>query len=303
MSDTIQEIRAFGRFYAALFGGPEAGSLPGGLSATEGRILGELARAEGLTARALMKTLGLDAGYLSRILTGFEKKKLIKRERSRRDKRAMLLGLTPRGAALAAELETLAQAQLRKRLESIDPAARQAVVVAMKHIQAQCAPERRAAPLLIRQLKLGDAGWIIHRHAMLIAQEMGWDQRFEALCASILAEFISNYDARFERSWIAERAGQILGSLFLTRVDAHTAKLRLLYVEKDARGMGLANKLIEKSIQFARDKGYKKLTLFTTSENLAARRIYERMAFAKVSEEPTDLFGNGLIGEIWEFRL
>lgn len=303
MTDVVQEIRAFARFYTGAFGGQDGSILPGGLSATEGRILGELARQDGLTARNIMKTLGLDAGYLSRILTGFEKKKLIKRERSRRDKRAVLLSLTARGADLAAEAEAKAQAQIRQQLEGMDAAARGRLVAALQQAQAQFAPERRAAPLVFRQLKLGDAGWITHRHAVVIAAEMGWDQRFEALCASILGEFIRNYDARFERSWIAERDGQILGSLFLTRVDPQIAKLRLLYVEKEARGMGLATKLIEKSMQFARDKGYGVLQLFTTAENVAARRIYERLGFVKVSEEPTDLFGNGLMGETWELRL
>ena len=302
MHDAIQEIRAFSRFYARLFEGPEGLSLPG-LSVTEGRILSEMARQEGLTARAIMKTLGLDAGYLSRILAGFEHSKLIKRERSRRDRRAVLLHLTPRGAALAAELEATAQAHIRQRLDGLDPNAQQALIAAMQQIQTQFAPARRTAPLLIRQLRLGDAGWIIHRHGALIAAEQGWDLRFEALCASILAEFIRDYDARYERSWIAERDGQILGSLFLARVDADTARLRLLYVEKAARGMGLASKLIEKSIQFAQDKGYQRLRLFTTSENIAARRIYERIGFTKTSEEPTDLFGSGLMGEIWEMEL
>lgn len=303
MSNVIQQIQDFSRFYAAMFGGQDGSTLPDGLSATEGRILGELMRQDGLTARGIMKTLGLDAGYLSRILAGFEKKKLIRREQSRRDKRAMLLHLTPRGRALAEQLDAQYQAHIRQQLAGMDGDAQEALVRAMRDVRTQCTPERRAAPLVIRQLKLGDAGWIIHRHGALIAVEQGWDERFEGMCAGILADFIRQYDARFERSWVAERNGHILGSLFLVREDEQTAKLRLLYTEKEARGMGLATKLIEKSIQFARQKHYQRVRLFTTSENIAARRIYERIGFVKISEESTDVFCKGLMGEIWELAL
>lgn len=301
MPEIIQQMRDFHRFYTGLLGPNEAPPLPEGLSPTEARILETLAQGEeGLTARHIMRALGLDAGYLSRLLKGFEARKLIARTRSRRDRRAVLLALTPRGAALAATLEAQAQTQLRPLIDLLDPAGQQAVIAAMRQIQAQFAPARRMAPLLIRELRLGDAGWIIHRHGTLIAQEQGWDMRFEALVATILADFIRDYDSTFERSWIAERDGQILGSLFLTRADAFTARLRLLYIEKAARGMGLATKLLEKAMQFARDKNYQQIRLFTTSENVAARRIYERLGFVKLSEEPTDLFGSGLIGETWE---
>lgn len=302
MKDIVQEIRGFSRFYENHLAGADT-ALPGGVSATEGRILAELAQQDGLTARALMRLLGLDAGYLSRLLAGLEKKRFIKREPSRRDRRAVLLHLTARGEAVADEIESAAQAHIRQRLDGLDPAAQQALIQAMQQIKAQFDPARRRAPLLIRQLRLGDAGWIIHRHGALIAGEQGWDLRFEALTASILAEFIRRYDASRERSWIAERDGQILGSLFLVHDDAETARLRLLYIEKAARGMGLATKLLEKAAQFAREKNYRRLRLFTTSENIAARRIYERLGYVKLAEEPTDLFGNGLMGETWEFTL
>lgn len=303
MGDIVKQIRDFHRFYNDHFALQDSVGLPDNMSATEARILGELSRQDGLTARMLMKHLQLDAGYLSRILNGLEQQKLIRRERSRRDRRAILLALTPRGSTLAAELEQHAQHHVRQRLDGLDPAAQAALAAALQQVQAQFAPAKRTAPLLIRQMRLGDAGWIIHRHGALIAGEQGWDLRFEALAAQILADFIRHYDAENERSWIAERDGQILGSLFLVRDSTNTARLRLLYIEKAARGMGLATKLIEKSIRFARDKGYRKLCLFTTSENLAARRIYERLGFVLVKEEPFTMFGEGLQGETWEMGL
>lgn len=302
MSDTIQAIRSFNRFHSGMLA-DDATALPGDLSPTEGRILTELAQQDGQTARTIMKALGLDAGYLSRILAGFEKQRFIKRERSRRDRRAVLITLTTRGKALAAEIEAAAQTQIRSRLGAMDAATQQELIAALQRVQALCTPARRTAPLVLRQLKLGDAGWIIHRHGALIAVEHGWDERFEGMCAGILSDFIRQYDARWERSWVAERDGRILGSLFLVRVDEQIAKLRLLYVEKEARGMGLATKLIEKSMQFARSKGYQRLQLFTTSENLAARRIYQRLGFTMIREEAADQFCTGLTGEIWDMPL
>ena len=160
-----------------------------------------------------------------------------------------------------------------------------------------------AVAIAFRPLALGDAGWIVHRHAVAIAPEFGWGMGFEALCAQILADFITNFDPSGEQSWIATRGDAILGSLFLVRVDATTAKLRLLYVEPDARGLGLATQLLERAFAFARDKGYETITLYTTSSNVAARRIYTRLGMSMVREEAEDFFGHLVMGEHWQRSL
>jgi len=164
---------------------------------------------------------------------------------------------------------------------------------------AQTAP----APITFRPLALGDAGWIIHRHAVAIAPEFGWNMEFEALCAEIMASFIRNFQPRYEQSWIAVRGDEILGSIFLVRADDTTAKLRLLYVEPAARGLGLATQLLQQSIAFAHSKNYRKVTLFTTSSNLGARRIYTKLGFALAHEEPHDFAGQSLMGETWDLAL
>lgn len=276
---------------------------PENLSSTEVRVLIELSSREGQTAKQLVDRLGLDAGYLSRMLTGFEKKRWLLRQPSPRDRRATLLSLTARGRALAGTLDHAVQAQMAKLLAPLSAMQREELAQAMRRVRRLLSGESSRSPLVIRQLKLGDAGWIIHRHGALIAVEQGWDQKFEALCAQILADFIRDYDPSSDRSWIAERDGQILGSLFLVREDAQTARLRLLYVEAAARGMGLATRLLERSIRFARERGYKTLQLFTTAENEAARRIYQRMGFTRIREEPTSLFGENLTGEVWQLPL
>lgn len=303
MPDIARQILSFNTLYHNRIASSHTGGLPSGLSLTEGRVLLELLAQDQLTSRQLIERLGLDAGYLSRMVSGFEKKRWVGKQASLRDRRATLLTLTSRGRAIARDVETALLAQASRMLATLTPGQQQEMAEAMGRIAKLLSGEASKSPLLVRPLKLGDAGWIIHRHAALIAVENGWDEKFEALTAQILADFIRNYDRSMERSWIAERDGQILGSLFLVRQDDETAKLRLLYVEAAARGTGLATRLLERAIRFAQERGYKKLQLFTTSKNEAARRIYQRLHFARISEEPTDLFGEGLMGEIWELTL
>lgn len=262
-------------------------ALPENLTATEGRVLVEIAAQDGVLARDLIVRLGVDAGYLSRMLTRFEKQRWLKRSPSPRDKRASLLGLTARGKVLATE---------------VDAAVEQGWGNLPIPLQAAL-PKADTAPVTFRHLQLGDAGWIIHRHGALIAREMGWDIKFEALAAQIMADFIRRYDPAAERSWVVARDGRILGSLLLVREDAETCRLRLLYIEPEARGSGLARRLMGKAIAFARHAGYRSVRLFTTQNLTTARRIYAQLGFHCVKEEPTSLFGEGLIGEEWELSL
>ena len=295
MNDLATELQLFQRdLLPRLTGGTV---LPDALSTTEARILAALGTEEGVTARQLARQLRLDPGYLSRLLGALCTRGLVRRSASRRDRRAHLLHLTASGTRLA---ETVAHHQVAAAtacVAALPPAAHTACASALAQLRQALDPA--PAPVIFRQLRLGDAGWIIHRHGTLIAAEHGWDMRFEALAAEILAQFIRQYDPTCERSWVVERNGVILGSLFLVRLDAQTAKLRLLYVEPAARGLGLATRLLEKSMRFAREKGYQRLTLFTTAENISARRIYEKLGFTRVSTSPNDLFGENLVGEEW----
>jgi DNA-binding MarR family transcriptional regulator len=298
----IAAIRGFNRFYTQTIGALGDRWLGSTHSLAELRILYELSLHSDITATALAQSLGMDAGFLSRKLVGLARKRLVKRTRSSTDKRQLHLSLTALARKQQPKLQEAATAQVRAMLAAIAPEKQGALVAAMERIQAilSGAP---AAPIVFRQLRHGDAGWIIHRHGALIAREFGWDMEFEALCAQIMADFIRNYQPDYERSWIVEREGDILGSLFLIRADAMTAKLRLLYVEPAARGLGLDTKLLEKSFAFARSKGYRRITLFTTSGNVNARRIYVKLGMTLTKEEPLDFAGAALMGETWEMAL
>lgn len=301
-SSQVTAIRRFNRAYTRHLGVVDGKSLPKGYSLPELHVLHAIAEKPQITAKELSHQLSMDTGYLSRILTGLSKRKLIVRTRDIRDKRQMHLELSPTGKAHFEKIESFANHHVSGLIETLPPNKRDAMVKSMDTI-LRVLHEDVAAPVIFRQLRLGDAGWITHRHGAMIAPEFGWDERFEALCARIIADFIDQYQPEWERSWVVERNGDILGSLFLVRQDEKTAKLRLLYVEPAARGMGLANKLIEKSIQFARSKGYKRVTLFTTSNNIDARRIYAKRGFRLMKEEPHAFCGQQLTGETWELML
>lgn len=298
----IQTIRAFNRYYTQTIGVLDDKHLDSPYSLAEMRILHELGKHESITATALAEQLAMDHGFLSRKLAVLAKRRLIKRTRSTIDKRQYGLALSALGRKQQPKLEAQASAHVAGILAPIAPEKRAQLVAAMETIRS-ILRNGGAAPVMYRQLSHGDAGWIIHRHGAAIAKEFGWNHEFEALAAQIMADFIRNYQPHWERSWIVERGGDILGSLFLIRENETTARLRLLYIEPAARGMGLATKLLEKSIQFARSKGYKKLTLFTTSSNVGARRIYQKLGMTLAREEPFAFAGAALTGEHWDLPL
>lgn len=301
-ADQIQAIRRFNRCYTQTIGTLNEHYLKSPHSLTELRILYELSQAPGITAKALATCLALDHGFLSRKLAGLEHKQCITRQQSTEDKRQQHLYLTAQAEAAQPVLERAADAKVEQLLANIPPERHALLVAAMQTVE-RILSNTPPPPVIFRQLQGGDAGWIIHRHGGIIAREFSWNLEFEALAAQIMADFIRNYRPNDERSWIVERGGEILGSLFLIRENETTARLRLLYIEKAARGLGLATKLLEKSFQFARDKGYKTVVLFTTDGNLSARRIYTKLGMRLTKREPFAFAGQQQTGETWEMVL
>jgi DNA-binding MarR family transcriptional regulator/GNAT superfamily N-acetyltransferase len=300
----VDAVRSFNRFYTKQIGVLHEGLLGSRFSLTEVRVLYELAHREQPTAADLIRELGLDAGYLSRILRGFAKRGLISKTPSTADGRQTLLSLTARGRKAFAPLNTRSHGEVAAMLTGL-PAARQArLIEAMGTIQTVLGarPELKV-PYVLRPHQPGDMGWIIHRHGVLYAQEYGWDETFEALVAEIAAKFIRHFDPKRERCWVAEREGGIVGSVFLVRKSETVAKLRLMYVEPDARGLGIGSRLVEQCVRFGRQVGYRKIVLWTNSVLVAARHIYQKAGFRLVRSEPHHSFGRDLVGENWELRL
>ena len=300
----VAAVRRFNRFYTKQIGLLHEGYLESPFSLSEVRVLYELAHREKPTAAELGRELGLDAGYLSRILRGFERRHLVERTASKADGRQSHLALTERGRAAFAPLQARSHADIGAMLGKLSDADQKRVLEAMHTIEGLLGarPEGTAAYVL-RPHQPGDMGWVVHRHGALYAQEYGWDEQFEALVASIVAKFIQRYDPKRERAWIAEKDGEIVGSVFLVRQSATVAKLRLLLVEPRARGLGIGARLVGECVHFARQAGYRKITLWTNSVLRAARRIYESAGFRLVHRERHRSFGHDLVGETWELPL
>jgi len=301
----VAAIRRFNRFYTRQIGLLEDGLLDSPFSLTQVRILYELAHREQTTAVGLCNDLRLDAGYLSRILRSFQKAGLIEKKSSPDDARLALLRLTKSGRKAFEPLDARSSEEVRGMLGNLPAAQQDDLIRAMGTIESALSSARDGlASYVLRQHRPGDMGWVVYRHGILYSQEYGYDERFEALVAKIVAEFVEKLDPARERCWIAEKDGENVGSVFLVKKSAAVAKLRLLLVEPSARGLGIGKRLVEECIRFAREAGYKKIMLWTQSELSAARCIYQNAGFELVAEEKHDSWSRkNLVAETWELNL
>jgi DNA-binding MarR family transcriptional regulator/GNAT superfamily N-acetyltransferase len=300
----IQSFRRFNRFYTQRIGVLQKGLLGSPFSLAEARVLFELTHRDRPTAAELVRELGLDPGYLSRILRGFFRQGLLKKEASKDDGREQHLFLTAAGRQAFDDLDRRTQDDLRGVLGRIPAAEQQRLVEAMNTIENVLGANVSAeASVLLRSPKPGDMGWVVHRHGALYAREHGYDTSFEALVAEIVAKFVQRFDPRRERCWIAEKDGEILGSIFLVRKTKTVAKLRLLLLEPEARGLGLGARLVDECVRFAREAGYRKITLWTQSDLEAARRLYEKAGFRLAGQKAHRSFGHDLVAETWDLDL
>lgn len=301
----IARVRRFNRFYTRLIGALDEGHLHTPFSLAEARVLYELAHAETATATELARDLRMDPGYLSRIVKRFERKGLVRRDRSRDNRRRQLLRLTQAGQETFAELNARASEDVAALLATVDPAGQSRLVDAMNTIETMLSRADGETGYELRSHRPGDMGWIVYRQAVLYHREYGWDERYEALISRIVADFIEHFDPEQERCWIAERTGQIVGSVFVVKHPERdgVAKLRLLYVEPAARGLGIGRRLVRECTEFARSAGYHTLTLWTNSVLSSARKIYEAEGYRLMKEEAHHSFGQDLVGQTWELTL
>jgi DNA-binding MarR family transcriptional regulator/GNAT superfamily N-acetyltransferase len=300
----VDAVRRFNRLYTRRIGVLREGLLHSRYSLTEARVLFELANREEPTATDLSRELGLDPGYLSRTLARLEEQGLVARVRSERDGRRRLLSLTPDGEEAFSLLDSRSREEVAEMLGGLSEGDQRRLLEAMRTVESIFEDGLKfSEPFVLRAHEPGDMGWVVHRHGVLYAREYGWDESFEALVARIVADFIDAYDPAKERCWMAEMGGERVGCVFLVKASDVVAKLRLLLVEPEARGLGLGNRLVEECIRFARNRGYEKLTLWTNSVLDAALRIYEEHGFVLVDEEEHHSFGHDLVGQTWELAL
>ena len=298
----IGAVRRFSRFYTGVIGALQEGLLQSNFSLTEARVLFELANCDSTTASVLGRELGLDAGYLSRILRRFAQERLVARTVSEQDRRQSVLALTEAGRAAFAPLDARSQEEVGALLSALPEPAQAEVVAAMARIEALLRAGR-TADWRLREPEPGDIGWVVARHGALYAREYGFDARFEALVARVAGAFLDSHDPARERCWIAEHDGVNLGSVFLVRVDDELARLRLLLVEPAARGLGIGKRLVAECVAFARAAGYRRITLWTNDVLVAARGIYQAAGFLPVASKPHSDFGPAMVGEDWDLAL
>lgn len=301
----VQAIRSFNRFYTKQIGVLQQGWLGSPFSLAEARVLYELAHHEQPTATDIARELGLDAGYLSRMLRSLDQRGVVQRTRSNADGRRAHLSLTRSGRTAFARLDQQTDEDVEAMLRKLSAGDRRRLVGAM-HAIGGLLGARQEGPVsyVLRPPHAGDLGWVVYRQGALYAEEWGYNEEFEALTAEIVAEFVQHLRPSMERCWIAEKDGEIVGSVFLVRKSNTVAKLRLLLVEPSARGLGIGSRLIEECVRFARQAGYRKITLWTQSELLAARRLYKKAGFTLTAKQSHDSFGRkGLVSETWDLVL
>ncbi len=299
MSSPVAEVREFNRFYTATIGVLREGLLRTPYSLTEARIIFELAQRDETEVTALRRQLGVDAGYLSRILARFAADGLVDRARSATDGRRQVIRLTPAGRAAYRMLDERSAAEIQRMLDRLPASNQRRLLGAMATIRGVLNDERRPG-VLLREPRPGDLGWIVARHGELYAAEYGWDATFEALVAGIVADFALSADpVGRERAWLAEIDGERAGCVFCVREDESTARLRVLLVEPDARGAGVGSRLVRECIAFARSAGYRRLVLLTYDVLADARRIYQRAGFRLVHQEPVRRYGHDLVEQEW----
>ncbi len=303
LEQRVAAVRRFSRFYTRQLGLLRESLVETRFSLTELRVLYELAHRETVTASELAADLGLDHGYLSRILRRFGDDGLLKKTRAPNDARQSFISITAKGRKAFAPLNKGSHDQVAAMLEKLSPADQQRVVGAMAAVETLLEGPHSASPIILRPHQPGDMGWVTSAHGAIYAQEYGWDITFEALVAKVTAEFIENFDPKRERCWIAELDGERVGSVFIVKKTNEIAKLRLLILDPKARGRGLGRRLVQECLRFAKSAGYSSMTLWTQSILTAARAIYAAEGFKLVAEEPNHSFGVDLISETWEREL
>jgi DNA-binding MarR family transcriptional regulator/GNAT superfamily N-acetyltransferase len=303
VEDRVAAVRTFNRFYTKVIGLLDEGLLDTPYSLTEARVMFELGQQEAIEVAELRQRLGLDGGYLSRVLQRLQGAELLTKERSNSDARRQRVRLTKEGRREFRNLDRRSQTEIRKILDRAGEGEQRRLVSAMTSIQGVLEEAPRSNMFVLRPPHSGDFGWVVHRHGVVYAHEYGWDETFEALVARIVADYVDHRDPKREAAWIAEIEGEPVGCVFCVKKEETIAQLRLMLVEPRARGMGIGSRLCEECIRFARRAGYQRMMLWTNDVLEDARRIYKRAGFQVVEEERHHSFGHDLVGQNWWLML
>ena len=302
--ERIEAVRRFNRFYTRQIGLLQEQLLQSQFTLSQARVIYELGQYDQITATEIGQTLGMDAGYLSRIVRDLSQRGIVSKERSQTDGRQRLLTLSKTGQEAYKELSQRSQLDVGAMLDSLPEEGQRRLIDAMNEIERIVVkPATNSPPYLLRPHQPGDIGWLIGQHGSYYSTTYGWDETFEGLAAEIAGTFLQNFDPKRERCWVAERDGKRVGAVILLKKTEDTAQLRMLIVKPEARGFGIGKRLVQECTRFARQAGYNKIMLWTDKGLDAARAIYEKEGYQLIKEEPHTSFGHDLIGQIWELEL
>jgi DNA-binding MarR family transcriptional regulator/GNAT superfamily N-acetyltransferase len=300
----IDAVRRFNRFYTRQIGVLKPGMVGSPYTLPEARVLYELGQATQATATAVGRALGMDLGYLSRLVQVLKRRGLVQAKRAPHDARHSLLSLTDKGRKAYTLIDSRSRDEMAQMIAPLKSGERGRLVSAMRTVESLLNGASAPGEIVLRPHRPGDMGWVVERHAVLYHEQDGWGAPFEALVSGITKEFLEKFDARREHCWIAERGGERVGCIFVVKETSRVCKLRLLLVEPAARGTGLGRRLVEECIAFARAKGYQKMVLWTHSHLTAARAIYRKTGFKKLGKTETHrTFGPPAVSEFWELKL
>ena len=303
MPELVDQVRAFNRGWTEVLGLLDEGLLATEHTLAEARVLFELAQCPSWERLELRRRLGMDASFLTRVLTRLEAKGLVDSQPSSTDRHALDVALTDAGRVASAVLDARSATQIGDLVSALSDEQRRTLAESMTVIMALVRPGAGAREVTLRELHPGDLGWVVERHGAIYADELGWDGDFEALVARIVADFHADLDPGRESAWIAEVDGARAGCIFCCQRDASTAQLRILLVEPWARGLGIGSRLVDVCTSFAAQAGYETIVLWTNDVLVSARRIYEAAGFRLVDEERHHSFGHDLVGQHWELAL
>jgi DNA-binding MarR family transcriptional regulator/GNAT superfamily N-acetyltransferase len=301
MDDAISAVRAFNRFFTRHVGALNPDFLGAGMTLAEARLLYEIAQAEGLVAADLQAKLDMDAGFVSRVLRRFETQNWIVRARGSGDGRRRPISLTVEGRAAFERLDTRQRAQVASTLDRLTPSQRLDLGAALT--SARLLMGDRPNAFTLRPFRAGDLGLIVARQSILYREVYGWGPQIEANEAEVVAAFVRHFKPGREQCWVAEVDGAMAGSIFLTDEGNGLSRLRLLYVEPTARGLGIGETLVSTCIAFAREAGYRTMTLWTHTILESARRIYAAHGFEIVEVQMHEEFGEPIQCETWRLNL
>lgn len=301
--NVIEKIRKFNRLYANILGKIDQELYNQPFSLTEARVITDIHERNGCTSTEIRENLGIDRGYMSRIVQRFEDENIIMKKQASHDKRQYSLYLTDKGTGIYNDLVENANIGVAKMIENLSEKELSKLVSSMETIEAIYTDESQVQPrITIRPFQPGELGYIAYLHGRLYDRKYQFGPIFEYYVMKGLTEFMMNSDGG--ELWVAEVNNEIVGSIAITKSYDAVAQLRWFVLDENYQGMGIGKKLMETALNFCKENRYDHVFLWTVSTLTTARYLYQKYQFKLTEEKPNDEWtGSTLMEERWDLDL